>query len=254
MADTTSHSSLHHTVATMIHEHPFLCAKKPGSAVSLGSTVSSQTRCRLPGLSLVLVLCGVLFQVTAFAPASSRQTPLKSVAEECKTPFLFGRSTKCRMVVDIADSVIEKATTRMVLDQILDESLRTSARKPIMYQFDPSSRAVCSHVYFPIGLTLFSNYSIMLMCFPCLLFRTVLLELNNRFGAIGKEPSFPRLGGRESGTLLGPWSYTSFFGAFQHSKTLCPNFLCYGGKPYQSLPLPSLSLSTKPILFGNHVC
>jgi hypothetical protein len=49
------------------------------------------------------------------------------------------------MVADIADSVIEKATTRTVLDQILDESLRTSARKPIMYQFDPSSRAIWSH-------------------------------------------------------------------------------------------------------------
>jgi hypothetical protein len=49
------------------------------------------------------------------------------------------------MVADIADSVIEKATTRMVLDQILDESLRTSARKPIMYQFNPSSKAIWSH-------------------------------------------------------------------------------------------------------------
>jgi hypothetical protein len=162
MADT-SHSPLHHTAATMIHAPPFIYAKRSGSASSLDSMVSSLTRCRRPGMLLVLVMCGVLFQVTAFAPASSRRTPLKSVAEDCKTPFLFGRSTKRRMVSDIADSVIEKATTRMVLDQILDESLRTSARKPIMYQFDPSSRAVCYHVPFPNVLTLLSNDSIKLM-------------------------------------------------------------------------------------------
>jgi hypothetical protein len=214
--------------------------------------VSSLTRCRRPGLSLVLVLCGVLLQVTAFAPASSRQTPGKSATEECKTktPFLFGRSTKCQMAFFMPDSIIEKATTRMVLDQILDESLRTSARKPIMYQFDPSSRAVCIHA--PL-LTLLSNNSIKLTVSFASSFGLTVLELNIRFGDIGKGPYFPRLGGRESGTLHGPWSYIYCFGAFRQPKELCPNVLCYGDKPCQSLPLPLLSLSTKPILFGNHV-
>jgi hypothetical protein len=159
----------------------------------------SVKRCRCLGLSLFLILCGFLVQVTAFTPSSSRRMPRKSVGKESRTPFLFGRSTKRSMVLDISDSVIEKVTTTFVLDQILDESLRVSARKPIMYQFDPSSKAVCTmyHAPFPCVLTVFSNNRMKLII---LYISRFALSPNARFGNIGKEPYFPRLGGREFGT------------------------------------------------------
>ena len=47
-----------------------------------------------------------------------------------------------KMVLTMPDSLIEETSTQDLLDQILDESLRTSARRPIMIQFDPSSKAI----------------------------------------------------------------------------------------------------------------
>jgi hypothetical protein len=44
-----------------------------------------------------------------------------------------------RMVLTTPESIIEQTSTPKVLDDLIDESVRTSARKPIMMQFDPSS-------------------------------------------------------------------------------------------------------------------
>jgi Bestrophin, RFP-TM, chloride channel len=49
------------------------------------------------------------------------------------------------MVFEVDQSRVEKITTQDLLDRILDESLRTSARRPIMKQFDPSSKAIWRH-------------------------------------------------------------------------------------------------------------
>lgn len=49
------------------------------------------------------------------------------------------------MVFEVDESRVEKITTQDLLDRILDESLRTSARRPIMKQFDPSSKAIWRH-------------------------------------------------------------------------------------------------------------
>jgi hypothetical protein len=43
------------------------------------------------------------------------------------------------MVLTTPESIIEQASTQKLLDDLLDESVRTSARRPIMMQFDPSS-------------------------------------------------------------------------------------------------------------------
>jgi predicted membrane chloride channel (bestrophin family) len=43
------------------------------------------------------------------------------------------------MVLTTPESIIEQASTRKLLDDLIDESVRTSARRPIMMQFDPSS-------------------------------------------------------------------------------------------------------------------
>jgi hypothetical protein len=48
-------------------------------------------------------------------------------------------STALHMVLTIPESVIEQASTVNLLDDLIDESVRTSARRPIMMQFDPSS-------------------------------------------------------------------------------------------------------------------
>ena len=38
-----------------------------------------------------------------------------------------------------------KSSTKQIIDSILDECLRYSARRPIMIQFDPASRAIWRH-------------------------------------------------------------------------------------------------------------
>lgn len=48
-------------------------------------------------------------------------------------------STARHMVLTTPESIIEQASTQNLLDDLIDESVRTSARKPIMMQFDPSS-------------------------------------------------------------------------------------------------------------------
>lgn len=42
------------------------------------------------------------------------------------------------MVLTTPESIIEQASTKSLLDDLIDESVRTSARRPIMMQFDPS--------------------------------------------------------------------------------------------------------------------
>ncbi|CAB9498472.1 expressed unknown protein [Seminavis robusta] len=44
-----------------------------------------------------------------------------------------------RMVLTTPESIIEQASTQKLLDILIDESVRTTARRPIMMQFDPSS-------------------------------------------------------------------------------------------------------------------
>lgn len=44
-----------------------------------------------------------------------------------------------RFVLTTPESIIEQASTTSLLDDLIDESIRTSARRPIIMQFDPSS-------------------------------------------------------------------------------------------------------------------
>jgi len=47
--------------------------------------------------------------------------------------------TSLNMVLTTPESIIEQISTQKLLDDLIDESVRTNARKPIMMQFDPSS-------------------------------------------------------------------------------------------------------------------
>ena len=53
--------------------------------------------------------------------------------------YRYHRGSTKRMVLTTPESIIEQASTTNLLDDLIDESVRTSARKPIMMQFDPSS-------------------------------------------------------------------------------------------------------------------
>ena len=48
-------------------------------------------------------------------------------------------SSSLHMVLTTPESIIEQASTQKLIDDLIDECVRTSARRPIMLQFDPSS-------------------------------------------------------------------------------------------------------------------
>jgi Bestrophin, RFP-TM, chloride channel len=48
-------------------------------------------------------------------------------------------SSSRRFVLTTPEAIIEQASTTKLLDNLIDESVRTSARRPIMMQFDPRS-------------------------------------------------------------------------------------------------------------------
>jgi hypothetical protein len=55
-----------------------------------------------------------------------------------------GRTTTKRQlprlfVLTTPEAIIEQASTTSLLDDLIDESIRTSARRPLIMQFDPSS-------------------------------------------------------------------------------------------------------------------
>mmetsp|Transcript_16476 Transcript_16476/g.24316 ORF Transcript_16476/g.24316 Transcript_16476/m.24316 type:complete len:130 (-) Transcript_16476:3031-3420(-) len=51
-------------------------------------------------------------------------------------------STGLQMVLTTPDTIIEQASTQKLLDDLIDESVRTTSRKPIMMQFDPTGSSV----------------------------------------------------------------------------------------------------------------
>ena len=49
------------------------------------------------------------------------------------------RKAPIEEVLTTLEAIIEQASTQKLLDILIDESVRTTARRPIMMQFDPSS-------------------------------------------------------------------------------------------------------------------
>lgn len=89
------------------------------------------------GLLFLLALDAlVVLPVSAFLP--SQNSSWNNVK-------LVRRPSPLAMVFELDESRVEKITTQDLLDRILDESLRTSARRPIMKQFDPASKAIWRH-------------------------------------------------------------------------------------------------------------
>lgn len=53
--------------------------------------------------------------------------------------FSYRERSTHRFVLTTPEAIIEQASTTKLLDDLIDESVRTSARRPLMMQFDPSS-------------------------------------------------------------------------------------------------------------------
>jgi len=64
--------------------------------------------------------------------------PLSTLSAFSSSPS-SASSTQLQMVLTIPEAIIEQASTQSLLDDLIDESVRTKSRKPIMRQFDPSS-------------------------------------------------------------------------------------------------------------------
>jgi hypothetical protein len=88
-----------------------------------------------------------------FAPTTPSDQPWRSSAAIHSSLFRrhiappqnrrhHSTSTARNMVLTTPESIIEQASTQKLLDDLIDESVRTSSRKPIMMQFDPSSSFV----------------------------------------------------------------------------------------------------------------
>ena len=65
--------------------------------------------------------------------------------------------TARHMVLTTPESIIEQASTQKLLDDLIDESVRTAARKPIMLQFDPSSSFVSTICVGVVGICHYTN-------------------------------------------------------------------------------------------------
>lgn len=71
--------------------------------------------------------------------------------------FRKRRQTARHMVLTTPESIIEQASTQKLLDDLIDESVRTAARKPIMLQFDPSSSFVSNISMGVVGTCQYTN-------------------------------------------------------------------------------------------------
>jgi hypothetical protein len=78
-----------------------------------------------------LLFYGWVSSTSALVPSIRRNLPAISAR--------YPRSATRRFVLTTPEAIIEQASTTKLLDDLIDESVRTSARRPIMMQFDPRS-------------------------------------------------------------------------------------------------------------------
>ncbi|GKZ01478.1 hypothetical protein MPSEU_001098400 [Mayamaea pseudoterrestris] len=76
------------------------------------------------------------------ALAARHTTPLCVALKEVLSSSPCKSSTALHMVLTTPESIIEQASTQKLIDDLIDECVRTSARRPIMLQFDPSSNFI----------------------------------------------------------------------------------------------------------------
>lgn len=104
------------TASTRRPRHWRACSVVGFMALSTAATVSLPRCCTTTTTTAVLAL----------------QTPQRNLNHR-------STNTKRRMVLTTPEAIFEQTSTTTLLDDLIDESTRTSARRPIMMQFDPSS-------------------------------------------------------------------------------------------------------------------
>ena len=102
------------------------CALSP----SVSQSRRSSNRCR-----------GDISKGSTFSPLFARDSTRTRIRNG-QTSRTQPTSTAIPMVLTTPEAVIERASTVNLLDDLIDESVRTSARRPIMMQFDPSAGMV----------------------------------------------------------------------------------------------------------------
>ena len=90
--------------------------------------------------ALVLIRRPIVTGLSTHIPPSIRNELIFRDSSSTHTQYssYVKRSTR-RFVLTTPEAIIEQASTTKLLDDLIDESVRTSARRPIMMQFDPSS-------------------------------------------------------------------------------------------------------------------
>ena len=80
-----------------------------------------------------------LMGLMALASSSSLIDTTLALHSPRRNPNHRAIRTQRRMVLTTPEAIIEQASTTNLLDDLIDESVRTSARRPFILQFDPSS-------------------------------------------------------------------------------------------------------------------
>lgn len=138
-------------------------------------TDSERRRVRLQNQPISAFLGLLLWSCSTWLPVSS----LAGYSLQQKRG-LFPYSRKSiiqQMVLTTPESIIEQASTQNLLDDLIDESVRTSARSPIMMQFNPSS----GWIWKRWRGTIFSET--WQSCFKSMVYAVVVLLLFKRFPA-----------------------------------------------------------------------
>ena len=78
-----------------------------------------------------------VWEASSTAPVQA--TTIRQNRFKSRPDVKHSSSSARRMVLTTPEAIIEQASTQSLLDDLIDESVRTSARRPIMMQFDPSS-------------------------------------------------------------------------------------------------------------------
>lgn len=144
------------TLIFQLRGHSGRC--KTGSYPTAGITCSRITLIRYYAAAIVFLLLSAnssrIYTCTGYSPTvanrrfakrkfSGLQNPLAPRLEFSPAPssqsFENRKLAVLRMVLTTPEAIIEQASTKKLLDVLIDESVRTAARQPIMMQFDPSS-------------------------------------------------------------------------------------------------------------------
>jgi len=115
--------------------------------------VNSKLRILLP----LIVVCATNYHVNGLVPYLFPAPKFGEVRRLVKPKISFWNqlltknrsgstsgksSSSLQMVLTTPDTIIEQASTQKLLDDLIDESVRTASRKPIMMQFDPTGSSI----------------------------------------------------------------------------------------------------------------